>query len=99
MVKPGDPNSALSSFMWDHHCDKHGGGQDVSKDDFKFNVIKQCRDPMTRQHMEAVRIQMELDNGKHTDKQGNNRTVFSLNRKHEYLHPTGESMMIDIYIL
>ena len=66
MAKPSDLDSALSSFMWDHHCAQHGGGQDVSKSDYRFSIINNCRDPMTHQHIEATRIQMEL-NGKHID--------------------------------
>ena len=83
---PNDPDAALSSFMWDHHCNHHGGGPEVYKGDYKFDIIQQCRDPMTRQHSEAARIKMELD-GKHIDRQGNSRTVISLNRKHEFFAP------------
>ena len=85
-AKPNDPDAALSSFMWDHHCTYHGGGPEVDRGDYRFDIIDHCRDPMTRQHTEATRIQMELE-GKHTDRHGNYRTVISINRKHEYFAP------------
>ena len=79
-----EPDSDLSSFMWDHIGEHHDDGQEPSNKDFKFPVIKQFTDPMTRQHEEAVRIKLSLSDNLHIDSRGRSSTIVSLNRKNEY---------------
>ena len=82
-----DPDSDMSSFMWDHHHTHHGGGQQVQNEDYEFQLLKQFRDPMTRQQEEATRIQIGLERGIHIDHRGIGNRIISLNRKTEYFAP------------
>ena len=79
-----EPESEASSFMYDHMTDKHKDVKKPSREDFKFQVVKQFNDTMTRQHEEAIRIQHSINNNIHTDSRGRSSTIVSLNRKHEY---------------
>ena len=79
-----EPESEASSFMYDHMTDKHKDVTKPSREDFKFQVVKQFNDTMTRQHEEAIRIQHSINNNIHTDSRGRSSTIVSLNRKHEY---------------
>ena len=77
-----------SSFMWDHRREVHGGqyGMDPDKD-FRFGVLARNQDPLTRQTVEAVRIKLAVDKGKHIDKSGNEQNIHTLNRKSEIFAP------------
>ena len=75
-----------SSFMMDHSRTFHGGHQDFKKD-FLIKVISTHRDPLTRQTTEAVRIQMALGSGIHTNTKWKETPITSLNRKGEFFAP------------
>ena len=83
-----DPDSEdMKSFMWDHHCQVHGGGQDVTKEHYSFQVVKQFRDSMTRQQEEAIRIQIAIQSDRDITNNGNTVPIKLLNRKSEYFAP------------
>ena len=69
--------------MWDHNRDNHSG-QDISTEDFHFDILNTFTDPMTRQIEEAVRIQRSLSSGINIDRTGKSHKVNSLNRKNEH---------------
>ena len=74
-----------TSWMWDHIKSSHCSHTNPNpQEDFSFNVISTHKDPMTRQIMEAVRIQMALCNGTHIDQKGSELSIISLNRKNEF---------------
>ena len=75
-----------SSFMMDHARTFHGGHQDFKKD-FHIKVISSHRDPLTRQTTEAVRIQMALGSGIHTNTKWKETPITSLHRKGEFFAP------------
>ena len=74
-----------TSWMWDHLKSTHGSLTNKNPhEDFSFDVISSHKDPMTRQIMEAVRIQKALGNGTHVGHKGSKHSIISLNRKNEY---------------
>ena len=76
-----------SSFMFDHKMDKHRDSVIDKEMDFKFDVIENFRDPLTRQTSEAVRISMARENKIFYNNKGESRFIFSLNRKSEVFAP------------
>ena len=83
-----DPEAEdMNSFMWDHHCQAHGGGPMVSTDDYTFQVAKKFRDSMTRQQEEASRIQVALQSNIDVNHKGSRIPITSLNRKSEFFAP------------
>ena len=76
-------DSELSSFMWDHNRDNHSD-QDMSTEDFQFDILNTFTDPMTRQIEEAIRIQRSSSSGLHIERTGKSHKVKSLNRKNEH---------------
>ena len=81
---PGTLYEEGSSWMWDHHCEVHGDTVPVEKENFKFDIITACRDPLTRQLQEANRIKLAKHNGLHEDNTGRQIPIVNLNRKVEY---------------
>lgn len=74
-----------TSWMWDHFQASHGPHHSINpQEDFTFNIINLFKDPMTRQILEAIRIQLALGNGTHQDKKGFKHPIVSLNRKNEF---------------
>ena len=70
-----------SSFMRDHHREVHGPDVPIDLDlDYKFSVIHQHRDPLSRQLAESVRIREAMTKGNHY-KNKHIIIVVSLNRK------------------
>ena len=86
--KNKDPEAEdMKSFMWDHHCQAHGGGPVISTDDYTFQVAKKFRDSMTRQQEEASRIQVALQSNLDVNHRGSKIPIKSLNRKSEFFAP------------
>ena len=81
-----DPEQEQSSWMWDHSQGVHGGLQDPETD-YKFTVISNLRDPLSRQTEEAVRIAAALKTGAHSAPNNRITKIISLNRKGEYFSP------------
>ena len=77
-----------SSFIWDHFTARHKGDQTYNPEkDIKFSVLSTFRDPMSRQLMEAVKIQRAQDRGTFLAQGKEVVQVFSLNRKYEHFAP------------
>ena len=76
----------VSSWMWEHSKEAHGGPNEFSKD-YTFDVITNYRDPLSRQVAEALRIQRALNYGKHTESNGKEVQVISINRKGDFFSP------------
>ena len=77
-----------SSFIWDHFNTRHKGDTEYNPEkDMKFTVLSSFRDPMTRQLMEAVKIQRAQDRGTFLAKGEEVVQVISLNRKYEHFAP------------
>ena len=72
-----------SSFMWDHHIDKHENDTIDPNNDFKWKVLDIMKDPMTRQIREAVRIEDALNKGIILTHEGH-RKIENLNRKEKH---------------
>ena len=70
--------------MLDHHVEVHGDNVSVDKDNFKFDLIQPCRDPLTRQLQEENRVKLAKHNGLHEDNTGRQIPIVNLNRKVEY---------------
>ena len=78
-------NNETSSWLLDHLLDKHQGelsGFDPWKD-VLYKLVKEYRDPLSRQTDEAVRIQGAMASGILTLPSGQ-ESVCVLNRKGEY---------------
>ena len=69
--------------MWDHYVENHSD-QHSDNIDFKFEILNNFSDPMTRQIEEAVRINYSLKSGLHIDRNGKKQNIKSLNRKNEH---------------
>ena len=79
---------STTSFMWDHWKDKHQGDtQPDQRNDFRFEIISNHRDPFERQVTEAVRIERALQAGLMMSKEGKEIEVSSLNRRFEHFCP------------
>ena len=79
-----------SSWMWDHSTLCHGarGLQDVKPDlDYKFEVFRGHRDPLSRQVDEALRIIQAREYGTLSLGSGQDLKLRSLNRKDEHFAP------------
>ena len=81
----------MSSWMWDHIQEEHGGspGQDY-REDFTFRLMGSFRDCMGRQTDEAVRLDMVEVYGKVPGDTGEGvggRIVRTLNGRGEYFQP------------
>ena len=61
--RPNNLDTEASSFMWDHHTNKHMGDTTDPLNDFKWTILDRMQDPMTRQIREAVRIEESLNKG------------------------------------
>ena len=70
--------------MFDHITEKHNHVQIDKLTDFKFEVVKGFRDPLTRPITEAIRIGQE-QNGIFYKPKGNN--IYKLNKKSEVFSP------------
>ena len=74
-----------TSWMWGHIKSSHSSHTNPNpQEDFSFNVMSAHKDPMTRQLMESVRIQLALGNGTHIDQKGSELSIISLNRKNKF---------------
>ena len=77
----------MSSWMWDHTVEVHGGQiSDNHRDDYRFRIVGVFRDSLSRQLDEAVRIESVEQRGRRV---GDNKAekVVSLNRKEEHYQP------------
>ena len=81
--KPTNLDNETSSFMWDHHKNKHPGDTIDPLNDFKWTILDKMQDPMTRQIREAIRIEESLNKGQILTHQGYKK-IESLNRKEEH---------------
>ena len=83
----GDGREKISSWMWDHSMDAHGGNiSENPREDYRFRLVGVFRDCLSRQLEEAVRIDSVEQGGKRVgDRSG--RKVISLNRKEEHYQP------------
>ena len=77
----------MSSWMWDHTVEVHGGQiSDNHRDDYRFRIVGVFRDSLSRQLDEAVRIESVEQRGRRVgDKKA--EKVVSLNRKEEHYQP------------
>ena len=62
-------------------------GQPDHRNDFRFEIISNHRDPFERQVTEAVRIERALQAGLMMSKEGKEIEVSSLNRRFEHFCP------------
>ena len=77
-----------SSFIWDHFNARHKDDLEFNPEkDIKFSVLSIFRDPMSRQLMEAVKIQRAQDKGTFQAQGEEVVQVLSLNRKYEHFAP------------
>ena len=83
----GDKREKISSWMWDHTLDAHGGHiSDNPREDYRFRLVGVFKDCLSRQLEEAVRIDSVEQSGRRVgDRSG--RKVMSLNRKEEHYQP------------
>ena len=72
--------------MFDHITEKHNHVQIDKLTDFKFEVVKGFRDPLTRQITEAIRIG-QGQNGKFYNPEAKGQNIYNLNRKSEVFAP------------
>ena len=84
---PPELVDTVSSWMWDHAKEKHGGPSSKLEEDYQFTVLSSHRDPMTRQISEAVRINRALEARIHTTARDKEVPINSLNRKGECFAP------------
>ena len=56
-----DNDDKISSFMYDHHEDKHNGETIDPKNDYKFRLLTSEKQPLDRQILEAVKIKRGLE--------------------------------------
>ena len=82
--------------MFDHITEKHNHVQIDKLTDFKFEVVKGFRDPLTRQITEAIRIGQE-QNGIFYKPEGNN--IYNLNRKSEVFAPRERCVKENQYLV
>ena len=77
-----------SSWMNDHYksCHPLMEGQNPERD-FKFQIVGNHRDPLSRQLEEAVRINKALENGITVDRSQKEVSVSCLNRRGEAFAP------------
>ena len=77
----------MSSWMWDHTVEVHGGQiSDNHRDDYRFRIVGVFRDSLSRQLDEAVRIESVEQRGRRVgDKKA--EKIVSLNRKEEHYQP------------
>ena len=81
--------SGMSSWMWDHHQVSHKQENKPldPTNDFKFEIIKKHTDAMTRQVMEACKINQALDKRTITDLNNMDSHLIPLNRRGEHFAP------------
>ena len=77
----------MSSWMWDHTLEMHGGEiSENLRDDYKFRILGVFRDSLSRQLDEALRIESVEQRGERIGDKGVGK-VESLNRKEEHYQP------------
>ena len=79
-------NDQVTSWMFQHSILEHGGPQDPKRD-YKFDLIRTQRDPLSRQIEEAIRINEAIDRKTLTDLNNKKQLVASLNSKGEAFCP------------
>ena len=83
----GSRRHEVSSWMWDHTSEAHGGViSENHKEDYTFRLVGQFRDCLSRQLEEAIRIDSVEQSG-HRLGERNKKKVKSLNRKEEHYQP------------
>ena len=80
----GSRRQGVSSWMWDHTVEVHGGEiSENPRDDYKFRIVGVFRDSLSRQLDEALRIESVEQRGKRIGDKSVEKVV-SLNRKEEH---------------
>ena len=83
----GNRRQGVSSWMWDHTVEAHGGQvSENHRDDYKFRIVGVFRDSLSRQIDEALRIESVEKRGKRIGDKSAEKVV-SLNRKEEHYQP------------